>query len=310
MSSLFALIFIFLLIFILINCVVIKISYSAMKRMVVPNEHMRKGGHRAGLLAEVRPKLLACPDVCEVEFKTFDNLKLNGLFIKRKNAKGNLLLCHGIHSIKEFMFLFIDMMPDYNILMFDFRAHGQSEGDLITVGFNESKDVVSAANFLKKLTCDENKKLPLVITGFSMGASSALRAVARYPEICDAIIADSAFRSLNEIVYESFHVRAKGLPRFPFFYFIKLVFYFVSKINTNSVLPLEDVKQINKPILFIHSVDDSVVPNKNSINLFEYAVHDKSRLWIGPSCQHARLHNTYFSSYKNKVVSFLQCALD
>ena len=311
MATILPFIFIFLFLVFILFCAVTIISYVAMNRLVVPNDHMRNGGHRAALLQEVRPKLLARDDISEVEFKTFDNLKLNGLFIKRKNAKGNLLLCHGIHSIKEFMYLFIDILTDYNILMFDFRAHGKSEGNLITVGFNEAKDVISAANYLKELTKDdENKKLSLVATGFSMGGSSILRAAEQDPTICDAIIADSAFRSLNEVVYDSFHVRAKGLPRFPFFYVTKWVFYFVSKINLDSVSPIKSVKKINKPILFIHSADDHVVSNKNSVSMFEASINNKSRLWIGPNCQHARLHNNYFGVYKNKVSKFLQDVLN
>ncbi len=310
MNTLFLSSLIFLFLILILFCVVTIVSYNAMSPMVTPNDHMRNGGHRAALLQDIRPKLLARDDISEVEFKTFDNLKLNGLFIKRKNAKGNLLLCHGIHSIKEFMYMFIDILMDYNVLMFDFRAHGKSEGNLITVGFNESRDVISAAKYLKELTKDdENKTLPLVATGFSMGGSSVLRAVEQDPTICDAIIADSAFRSLTEVVYDSFHIRAKGLPRFPFFYVIKWVFYFVSKINLDLVAPIKSVKKINKPILFIHSVDDHVVSNKNSVSMFEVSVHNKSRLWIGPSCQHARLHNNYFDAYKNKVINFLKDAL-
>ena len=311
MTTLFIFFLIFSFLILILFCVVTVISYFAMNRMVVPSDHMRNGGHRVALLEKVRPKLLSRDDISEVEFKTFDNLKLNGLFIKRENPKGNLLLCHGIHSIKEFMYLFLDILTDYNVLMFDFRAHGKSEGDLITIGFNESRDVICAAKYLKELSKNNgNKELPLVATGFSMGGSSVLQAVEQDPTICDAIIADSAFKSLKEIVYDSFHIRARGLPRFPFFYFTKWVFYFVSKVSLDSVSPIKSVKKINKPILFIHSLDDHVVPNKDSVSMFEYSIHNKSRLWIGPNCQHARLHNNYFYAYKNKVLKFLNDALN
>ncbi|MFH1643726.1 MAG: alpha/beta hydrolase [bacterium] len=295
----------FLIVSLILIVIVVIISYLAMKRLVVPNEHTRSGGHRAGLLKEIKPKILARPDLREVEFKNDEGQILKGFFFKRPNPKGNLLLCHGIHSIKEFFYLFLEMFPDYNILMFDFRAHGQSEGDLITIGFKESNDVINASIFLKNKTKNDGE-LPLIIFGASMGGAASLKATEINPNICDALIIDSSFKSLREIVYESFHVRSKGLPRFPFFYVTKWVFYFVSKINFDKMLPIESVKKINKPIFFIHSSNDNIVPSKNSVEMFAVTTHEKSRLWVGPECQHARLHNVYLDLYRKKVNKFLK----
>jgi len=297
---------VFILGFLLACIAIITISYSALSRMTFSNNFIRKGGHRAHVLKDIKPKLLNRSDIKQVEFKTEDNFILKGLWVQREKAVGNLLLCHGIHSNKEFLYQYVDMFVDYNILMFDFRGHGQSDGKFITIGYHEYKDVIAAANFLKTI----EKNLPLIILGISMGGAAALMAMDKQENVCDALIIDSAFKDLSEIVYDSFRTRSKGLTRFPFFYILKRVFKYLSGCDIYKVKPIDNLKKINKPVLFIHSCFDKVVPTCNSMQMFECAVHDKSRLWIAPECKHARLHNLFFESYKKRTDKFLKNVLN
>ena len=132
--NLYFLLSVFILVFFLTSITIIFVSYSALSRVLFSNNFIRKGGYRAHLLNDIKLKLLSRFDVKRVEFKAEDDFGLKGLSVQRENAVGSLLLCHGLHSAKEFLYPFIDMFVDYNILMFDFRGHGESEGDSEELG--------------------------------------------------------------------------------------------------------------------------------------------------------------------------------
>ena len=108
---------------------------------------------------------------------------------------------------KEFFNHCIDIFPTFNVLLFDFRAHGQSGGKYRTLGCHEYKDVIAAAQFLNEKT-KTNKNLPnnlpLIIWGFSMGGSAALKSLEYEPNIADAFIVDSGFGDLRTVIYHSF----------------------------------------------------------------------------------------------------------
>src|SRR5437762_5915033 len=66
-------------------------------------------------------------------FTTSDNFKLAGLFLSRPHATCNIIICAGwLPGRKEGMATFYDLLPnDCNILFFDARGRGESEGLLI-----------------------------------------------------------------------------------------------------------------------------------------------------------------------------------
>lgn len=83
-------------------------------------------------------------------FQTIDGITLSGLLLVREQAQRNLLVCHGYRMSKERMSSFATMFPNHNIFLFDYRAHGESQGDYTTIGYNEKKDVLGALSVLKK----------------------------------------------------------------------------------------------------------------------------------------------------------------
>lgn len=71
----------------------------------------------------------------------------------------------------------------YNVLVFDFRAHGKSEGGkYTTVGDKELLDVKAAVEWLKKTHPERADKIGLI--GFSMGAMVTIRSLAEIEDVC------------------------------------------------------------------------------------------------------------------------------
>lgn len=292
---------------------VLGISYFAMSKLVFPVDLKGKNGKlQSEVSKQIRTNLLKKEDTRFVNFVSKDGLKLSGILTKRNNPKANIIVCHGYQSRKEFVADFIDMFSDYNVLIFDFRAHGQSSGKLRTIGCHEYKDVIAAAEFLNSNT-KKNKlipnKLPTIILGSSMGGSAALKAVELEQNICDALILDSSFADLNNVIYNAFKAKSGGLPVIPFVPILKKMVNLLGSCKVEEMKPLESLKKIDKPILFIHSCVDGIVPPNDSLLMYSECLNPKKKIWIGPKCKHAGLRKEFADLYKSKINKFLKLVL-
>lgn len=287
---------------------VMGVSYYAMRQLTFKAEYSVYGRRQSELAEEIRQELLKRPAIEELSFKNSDNMTLNGFLIKRPKAKANLVLCHGYKSSKEFLYGFVDMFPDWNILMFDFRAHGQSEGGMISIGCHEYKDVIAAARFMRPQKGDNNQELPLILLGISMGGASILKAAEMAPMLANVLIIDSTFASLPKTMLKAFSHKS-GLPYYPFYPVIKHMFQYVANCDVHAMKPVESVKKIDIPIFFIHSCTDNLTPASNAVLLYANAQNASSRLWIGPRCRHGWLHSYHTDLYKKKVFNFLKKTL-
>ena len=97
----------------------------------------------------------------------------------------------------------------YNVLLFDFRAHGLSEGTRYTLGADEQGDVLGAVAYLEGRGFAPGR---LGFWAHSMGAATVLLAAAASPDV-RAIVADSSFARLDDLLARELP-RESGLPRF------------------------------------------------------------------------------------------------
>ena len=90
-----------------------------------------------------------------------------------QNARGTLVLLHGYRLRKEIFYGYDPLRRErfgWNLVMFDFRGHGQSSGAKILLGVDETLDVRAVLDL-----CDDLKLGgPRAIYGISMGASVGL----------------------------------------------------------------------------------------------------------------------------------------
>lgn len=292
--------------FIFFGCVfialmmVMGISYYTVYRFVSAGDRIVYGTKLSTLTLDIRDELLKRTDVQTVTFDTSDDFTLHGLLFARPKAQANLVLCHGYQGCKEFMYGLIDMFPTYNILAFDFRAHGQSPGSTTSIGCHEYKDVIAATDFMKNY----DKNIPLIVLGISMGGASALKAAEMKQDLCDALIIDSTFSELKTMFLRGFMLKVK-LPYYPFFPLARAIFHYVNNCDIHNMSPFESVKKITQPILLIHSCNDKFINPENSLQLFSVAQNKSTRLWIGPRCRHGWLHTYHAPMYQKKVLRFL-----
>lgn len=277
-------------------------SYYTTQRFVGAGDRVIYGVTQSAIAKEIRDELLKHADARAISFPSIDGIKLSGIHFKRANAKGNVLLCHGYRGGKEFMLGLLKVFPDFNVLMFDFRAHGQSDGYYISLGCHEYKDVIAGVRYLEK---NSKPDIPTVLLGISMGGSSCLKALEHESNLCDALIIDSSFADLRKMFLRGFSLKV-GLPHYPFFPLLRTMFHYCANCNVRKMSPLESLKKVKQPIFFIHSCNDAVIPPENSLNLYARAHHKEKKIWIGPRCRHGWLHTYFPHTYQKKVRKFLR----
>ncbi len=291
------------------GAIVVGISYQVLSKLTFAGDRVIYGKSLSALTNEVSAELLKRPDLTPVAFNSEDGITVAGYLITRPNATKNAVLCHGYRSTKELMYDYLELFPDWNILLFDFRAHGHTNGNITSLGYHEYKDVVAATHFMKAVARKNNTShLPTIILGISMGGAATLKALEYTPGLCDAAIIDSTYARLNSTMLKTFSSKSY-LPLYPFFPVIKLLFHYFAACDVHAMNPEQCVKKIDIPILFIHSVSDSYLSCKNALTLYSRIKNPLSRLWVGPACRHGWLHSYFGPQYTHKVNKFLDRAL-
>jgi len=82
------------------------------------------------------------------------------------------------------------------LFTFDFSGCGNSEGEWISLGWNERDDLDVVIKYLKSLGTVSN----IAVWGRSMGAATAIMYLADHHDVVSAAILDSSFSNFQSIV--------------------------------------------------------------------------------------------------------------
>lgn len=204
----------------------------------------------------------------EVSITSRDGLKLHGFFIEQPDpatSRGTIVLVHGWHSHPE-----IDFSASWayylekglNILAFDQRAHGGSQGKYICFGVKERFDLIDWIHFTNERYGKDKK---IIVSGVSMGSSTVLMALGEdsLPDNVVGATADCGFVSAWE---EFSHVlrRAYHLPKFPLMYTTDLLSRAVAGFPFRGYSTEQSLKNARVPVLFVHGLADTFVPPEHS----------------------------------------------
>ncbi len=131
-------------------------------------------------------------------FETVDGKRLRGEFWAQPHPAPTIILCHGFRISQTHLHpvAALEYRTGYNIFLFDFRGHGQSEHAIISGGNAEVRDLEAAIH----ITLQQPEALPgkLALHGFSMGAAVSLL-MPPHPAVT-GIIADSPYARLDTIL--------------------------------------------------------------------------------------------------------------
>lgn len=236
----------------------------------------------------------------QVKFTSKDGLSLAGLLFIREKANYNLLICHGYSRHKEDVRRIVELFPHENIMFFDYRAHGESEGISTTIGAHEILDVLAAHKVL--LTHEQTKNVPIVGIGFSMGAATLLGAAVQGAQFKGLVI-DSVFKRLDLQIAKMF-THKTGLPAVPFAQLCQSVYAYLFNHTMSDVNPYEWVQKIQIPMLFIHAKNDTLADAAIAHELFAVKPGHK-KLWLVDEAPHATIFKHYPVEYTSEINTFL-----
>ena len=215
--------------------------------------------------------------------KAYDGIKLAGRYYDNSSSC-TILLFHGYRSRAAHDFsCAVEMYykMGFNILLVDQRAHGKSEGKLITFGVKESRDVVS---WVEYVNC-EYKPKQVIISGISMGATTVLLSLNHnLPKNVVGVIADCGFTSPADIIEKVGRDSYKVNAHF-FIPFLDVLCRVFGGFSIKEASTVDAVKNTELPILFIHGKKDNFVPCEMTERAFA-ACSDKCRIYMANEAGH------------------------
>ncbi len=237
----------------------------------------------------------------DLSLKSSDGLTLHAkIFYTDKNSNLWAILVHGYGRDGRFAYDYAEnyLKHGWNVLIPDLRASGTSEGEFITMGALESKDIALWAEKIPS-----NSKI--ILHGVSMGAATTLLTAANQniKNLC-AVVEDCGYSSAYDMFTSQLN-KIFGLPEYPVMPCANFVCKIKTGVKISDAAPLDVVQNINVPILFIHGDKDALVPIEMMEKLYDKATSNKEK-FIVSGAGHADSKRTNPNAYFDKVFTFLE----
>ncbi len=232
--------------------------------------------------------------------KTADGLALSTWAIPAADLdRPVVVVTHGLGANKQ-NFLFVSEVfhkLNYNVVTFDFRGHGNSEGRTCTLAVREGEDVKAAYDFAKA----HFPNRPIYAWSTSLGAAATLRSAAEY-QIFDKLVVDASFSSVKNLALETKFCYLG--PFAPFAWNISRLWFFayVGK-DIENYAPESDIARISKPIFLIHGTDDPIIPHTETYRL-RAAAEPGTRVWFVEGAGHSS--SFHHPDYPQRMLDFFE----
>lgn len=254
-----------------------------------------------------------------------DGSKLYAMYASaRKPTPKTAILVHGytdcIIRILPLAYMYNNDL-DFNILVMEHHAHGQSEGEAIQMGWLDRLDVLNWMKIAHDIFSTPEAEAQLVVHGVSMGGATTMNVsgevegkgpAAQLDCVKDLLpmpyakcfVDDCGYSSVWDEFAGELEVQF-GLPTFPILNLASLFCDLRYGWNFKEASPENQVKRCSLPMLFIHGDQDTFVPTA-----MVYKVHDAKpepkELWLTPGVPHAWSYAAYHEEYTQRVQAFTE----
>lgn len=203
-----------------------------------------------------------------------DGAKLNGLHFKAEDPKGVLLYFHGNAgdlsrwgTIATFF-----VQKKYDVIIMDYRTYGKSNGVLSETALFED------AQHFYDYTLDRYAEDEVIIYGRSLGCAIGTQLASNNKAA--KLVLETPFYNLYDVAKERFSY----LP-------LKVLLNYKFESNVN-------IKNVDCPITIFHGTEDTVVPYKSGLRLYDAATSQKEFISIQGG-DHNNLVD--FSTYQDNI---------
>lgn len=231
---------------------------------------------------------------------------LKAFYLEAAEKTDRFVLCsHGYRNQGKGEFRFITKFyhdNGYNVLLVDHVAEGDSEGKYMSFGHFESVDLKLWIQFLLDRFGND---IEILLHGISMGSATVLMLAGNeeLPENVKFVVSDCGYSNLHELFEDVLKVpKAFTLP------LMKTVDLYHKAANGFSyydISPIDAVKNIKIPVLFIHGIADGFIPARMAQDMYDVCPSDKDILLV-EHAGHIQSYRKNSGDYEKRILEFTQ----
>lgn len=235
----------------------------------------------------------------DVRLFTSDGLELRGWYVPSRNHAA-VVMAHGLSQTRA------DLLPEarilrdagYGVLLFDLRAHGESQGESSTWGDRERLDVKAALEFVRARPDVDPKRVAAL--GFSIGSAAVAEVAAKDADV-RAVVLLSPFNTL-------WLAAAYDFRRFGFItQSAALVPFWRRNIALEEVRTIDAVDHIRpRPLFIVMGSEESGQPLADE--LFAH-VREYAQTWRIQGASHGGFSTVAPAEYPRRLRAFFDAAL-
>jgi len=229
-------------------------------------------------------------DFEEITFSSEDGTKLHGWYMPAKKvAKGSVVFSHGNAGAVGHHLGFCTWLvrAGYNVLLYDYRAYGKSEGEVDRKGIVQ--DVRAAFGYLKSRADVDATRL--FSFGHSLGGAKSIAALGEKPVAgLRGVISFAGFSSYRKMAKKVAGAVGAG-------------------IVSDDYAPIDYVEKLAPiPVLIAHGKNDRVVPFAQGEELFAKAKDPKTFFAIKDGGHNRALWRND-KEYEKKILAWMDARL-
>jgi fermentation-respiration switch protein FrsA (DUF1100 family) len=229
---------------------------------------------------------------------------LRGWFVHGRPGGGAVVLMHGIKANRMSMVRRARLLRDngFSVLLFDFRAHGESSGSRITLGHLEALDARAAVEFVRQRLPDER----VGAIGASLGGAAALLGPGPLP--VDALVLEAVYPDIETALANRLRLGlGPGLGRVvvpPLIPVFELFAPLAVGVWPSQLRPIDHIGEVTAPVFVIAGASDRRTTLAETRALFARAREPKF-LWEVEAADHVDLEAFAPDAYRRHVLPFL-----
>jgi len=262
---------------------------------------------------EAFPNRTDCPRPGEAagpDLTASDGIRIAGWYIPAGNhgaSAPTIVLAHANGKSKSEMLSWAEPLhAEYNLVLFDFRNHGQSSGEVTTLGVREVRDLQAVVDWLERTKSPTS----IAVLGVSMGGAAAIDEAANDERVA-AVILDSTHATLVSALQAQ--LERRGLPlALPGAWSILLGGLLRTGEDLSVADPIQAIAHIgDRPVLIVAAGDDEAVGPTDAVQLMAAAQDEGAQVELKtcPTAPHGESVETCSSEYASWLLGFLERSL-
>ncbi|MFN0201163.1 MAG: alpha/beta hydrolase [Bacteroidia bacterium] len=236
--------------------------------------------------------------VQNVNIRTSDKLQLSAWYLDNASPRAIILLS-GIRAnrLAQISRAEFYLKKGFSVLMPDLRGTGESEGERVTFGWEERKDVLACVKYLQ-----EKGFSHIAADGQSLGAATIVYAHQEFQDF-DFVVLESCYDNITH----AFQHRIEHYP-LPYFLFRPVVYFTENALQTQAahLAPDSLIRKVKCPTLLLAGDEEQQIPLSETLTLYKNCGANPKILHIFKGAKHENFHNRFAAEYEQQVSTFLE----